>query len=220
MVFRTAGAITTLLIGLGASAGDALAQYYPPAQAYPPPQAHPPAQGYPPYRPLPPVADADDNQIYDLQGRPLPPAAVEPAPGARYGRGGPVYPDEAAVPPPAYRDPPPQGYREQSAPQGYEPAIHTPNEEAAPKGAEINITPDEIEGSNPPLKAADISIDVLFDSDYDGVPDDRDLCPNTPPGLQVDANGCSKTQIDHHGVPLPRKVDLQFLPINRGKNGK
>jgi lipoprotein-anchoring transpeptidase ErfK/SrfK len=118
MIFRTAGAIATLLIGLGASAGDALAQYYPPAQAYPPP-----AQGYPPYRPLPPVADADDNQIYDLQGRPLPPAAVEPvAPGARYGRGGPVYPDEAAVPPPAYRDPPPQGYREQSAPQGHEPA--------------------------------------------------------------------------------------------------
>jgi lipoprotein-anchoring transpeptidase ErfK/SrfK len=115
MVFRTAGAIATLLIGLGASAGDALAQYYPPPQAYPPP-----AQGY---RPLPPVADADDNQIYDLQGRPLPPAAVEPvAPGVRYGRGGPVYPDEAAVPPPAYRDPPPQGYREQSAPQGYEPA--------------------------------------------------------------------------------------------------
>ena len=123
MVFRTAGAIATLLIGLGASAGDALAQYYPPAQAYPPPQAYPPAQGYPPYRPLPPVADADDNQIYDLQGRPLPPAAVEPAaPGVRYGRGGPVYPDEAAVPPPGYRDPPPQGYREQSAPQGYEPA--------------------------------------------------------------------------------------------------
>jgi lipoprotein-anchoring transpeptidase ErfK/SrfK len=120
MIFRTAGAIATLLIGLGASAGDALAQYYPPAQAYPPPQAYPPAQGY---RPLPPVADADDNQIYDLQGRALPPAAVEPvAPGVRYGRGVPVYPDEAAVPPPAYRDPPPQGYREQSAPQAHEPA--------------------------------------------------------------------------------------------------
>src|SRR6266567_8207299 len=114
MVFRTAGAITTLLIGLGASAGDALAQYYPPAQAYPPPQAHPPAQGYPPYRPLPPVADADDNQIYDLQGRPLPPAAVEPgAPGAPDGHAG--YPDEAVPPPPAYRDPPQQGYREQQA---------------------------------------------------------------------------------------------------------
>ena len=33
MVFRTAGAITTLLIGLGMSAGDAFSQYYPP-QAY------------------------------------------------------------------------------------------------------------------------------------------------------------------------------------------
>lgn len=28
------------------------------------------------------------------------------------------------------------------------------------------------------------------DSDGDGVPDDRDLCPNTPPGARVDANGC------------------------------
>ena len=89
MVFRTAGAIAALLTGLGLSGGSASAQYYPPAQAYPPPQAYPPAQGYPAYRPLPPVADADDNQIYDLQGRPLPPAAVEPvAPAPRYGHGG------------------------------------------------------------------------------------------------------------------------------------
>src|SRR5262249_27834100 len=52
---------------------------------------------------------------------PLPPAAVEPhASGAPYGHAG--YPDEAAPPPPAYRDPPQQGYREQQAPQGYEPA--------------------------------------------------------------------------------------------------
>src|SRR6266545_4825196 len=103
MVFRTAGAVATLLIGLGASGGEALAQYYPPAQAYPPP-----------------VADADDNQLYDLQGRPLPPAAVGPqatepaAPTPRYGQGGPAYPDEAAAPAPpgVYRDPPQQGYRE------------------------------------------------------------------------------------------------------------
>src|SRR6516164_6437702 len=109
MVFRTAGAIAALLIGLGASSGEALAQYYPPAQPYPPPQAYPPPQGY-----RPPVADAaDDNQLYDLQGRPLPPGVVpqaaEPAaPGPRYGHGGPAYPDEAALPPPpgAYRDPP------------------------------------------------------------------------------------------------------------------
>ena len=115
MVFRTAGAIAALLIGLGASSGEALAQYYPPAQPYPPPQAYPPPQGY-----RPPVADAaDDNQLYDLQGRPLPPGVVpqaaEPAaPGPRYGHGGPAYPDEAALPAPpgVYRDPPQQSYRE------------------------------------------------------------------------------------------------------------
>src|SRR6516165_6484231 len=123
MVFRTAGAIAALLIGLGASSGEALAQYYPPAQPYPPPQAYPPPQGYPPSRPS--VADADDNQLYDLQGRPLPPGVVpqaaEPAaPGPRYGHGGPAYPDEAALPAPpgAYRDPPQQGYRELPPPAG------------------------------------------------------------------------------------------------------
>src|SRR5215467_8227601 len=114
MVFRTAGAVATLLIGLGASGGEALAQYYPPAQAYPPSQAYPLPQGY-----RPSVADADDNQLYDLQGRPLPPGVVpqaaEPAaPGPRYGHGGPAYPDEAALPPPpgAYRAAPQQSYRE------------------------------------------------------------------------------------------------------------
>ena len=130
MVFRTAGAIAALLTGLGLSGGGASAQYYPPAQAYPPPQAYPPAQGYPAYRPLPPVADADDNQIYDLQGRPLPPAAVEPvAPAPRY---------EATLPPPAYRDPPPQGYREQQAPQVHYPSPST--------GAQS-----EPDGTRPPL---------------------------------------------------------------------
>jgi lipoprotein-anchoring transpeptidase ErfK/SrfK len=136
MVFRTAGAIAALLTGLGLG-GGASAQYYPPAQAYPPPQAYPPAQGYPAYRPLPPVADADDNQIYDLQGRPLPPAAVEPvAPAPRYGHGAPAYPDQATLPPP-------QGYREQQAPQGY----GAPNPSyASPAGAQSQ--PD---GARPPL---------------------------------------------------------------------
>jgi len=125
MVFRTAGAVAVLLIGLGTPGGEALAQYYPPAQAYPPSQAYPPPQGY-----RPSVADADDNQLYDLQGRPLPPAAVGPqatepvAPAPRYGNTSPVYPDEAGLPPPpgAYREPAQQGYREPlpPAPYGYE----------------------------------------------------------------------------------------------------
>jgi lipoprotein-anchoring transpeptidase ErfK/SrfK len=139
MVFRTAGAIAALLIGLGTPGGEALAQYYPPTQAYPAPQAYPPPPGY-----RPSVADADDNQLYDLQGRPLPPAAVGPqatepvAPAPRYGNASPVYPDEAALPPPppgAYREPPP-------APYGYErPAAATQPDATRPP---LPISPGQI----------------------------------------------------------------------------
>ncbi len=38
------------------------------------------------------------------------------------------------------------------------------------------------------------------DSDGDGVPDDIDRCPNTPPGVKVDAVGCP-IDSDHDGVP-------------------
>src|SRR5262245_44431774 len=157
MVFRTAGAIAALLIGLGMSAGDTFAQYYPPGQ---------PPQGYLPSRPLPPIADADDNQIYDLQGRPIPPAAVESvAPGA-----------EAAVPPPAYRDPP-QGYREQQAPQGYEQAAPTrpyygspnPNYPSPSVG-----TPYQGDAARPPLP---ISPDQIGGGQGD---------PSAPSGTPVD----------------------------------
>jgi lipoprotein-anchoring transpeptidase ErfK/SrfK len=131
MVFRTAGAIASLLLGLGGPSGlaqQALAQYYPPSQAYPPPQAYPPSQGYPsqgyqpPYRSLPPVDVADDDApFYDPPiGRPSPPAAILPPPalgpqateplplpGARSGRRGEI--EEAELPPPGAisRDVPP-----------------------------------------------------------------------------------------------------------------
>src|SRR5262249_11575256 len=162
MVFRTAGAIAALLIGLGAS-GEALAPFDPPAQPYPPPQAYPPPQGYPPHRA--PVADADDNQLYDLQGRPIPPAAVgpqatePPAPAPRYGHASPAYPDEAAVPAPpgAYREPQQQGYRElpPQGSNGYEPAAAgtrpyhgspNPSYASPPAGA-----PYEPDATRPPL---------------------------------------------------------------------
>jgi hypothetical protein len=44
------------------------------------------------------------------------------------------------------------------------------------------------------------------DSDRDGVPDERDLCPNTPLYASVDANGCSADQrdSDYDGVPDSR----------------
>src|SRR5216683_2740316 len=153
MVFRTAGAIAALLIGLGASGGGALAQYYPPPQAYPPqaypPQAYPPPQGY-----RPSVADADDNQLYDLQGRPLPPGTVpqatEPAaPAPRYGNASPVYPDEAGLPPPpgTYREPPPAPYGYERPAAGARPSYGSPNPNYAspPAGA------DQPDGTRPPL---------------------------------------------------------------------
>jgi hypothetical protein len=42
----------------------------------------------------------------------------------------------------------------------------------------------------------------LPDSDGDGIPDNRDQCPNTPAGAPVDENGCSTAErdTDHDGV--------------------
>jgi lipoprotein-anchoring transpeptidase ErfK/SrfK len=110
MVFRTAGAMAMLLIGLESAGGQALAQYYPAPQAYPR-QAYPPPQGYPPSRPLPPVADAnDDAPVYSSPtGRPLPPAAVTNEPLPPLG----TYRDV----PPGYREMPQQGYYHDVPPQ-------------------------------------------------------------------------------------------------------
>lgn len=33
--------------------------------------------------------------------------------------------------------------------------------------------------------------DIIFDGDDDGVPDNEDLCPNSPPGADVDFDGCT-----------------------------
>ena len=40
------------------------------------------------------------------------------------------------------------------------------------------------------------SVDLILDLDQDGVPDETDLCPNTPAGEAVDENGCSFNQRD------------------------
>lgn len=51
---------------------------------------------------------------------------------------------------------------------------------------------------------------AFYDSDGDGVPDDKDECPNTPPGTIVDERGCpkevqvvrkGKTDSDGDGIP-------------------
>jgi lipoprotein-anchoring transpeptidase ErfK/SrfK len=99
MIFRTAGAIATLLLGLGGSGSPALAQFYPPPPTYPPPQANPPSLGHAPQRLIP--ADAGGEQLYDAQGRPLPPGAVfRRAPPGHRDVGGPQqgYPSQALEP--------------------------------------------------------------------------------------------------------------------------
>jgi OOP family OmpA-OmpF porin len=68
----------------------------------------------------------------------------------------------------------------------------------------------------------------MTDSDHDGVPDDVDLCPNTPKGVKVDANGCP-IDSDHDGVPdyldkcpnTPKgvRVDKNGCPIDTDGDG-
>jgi OOP family OmpA-OmpF porin len=67
----------------------------------------------------------------------------------------------------------------------------------------FSITADDIATSE---DMADFVRKVFFarDSDRDGVPDDADACPGTPPGIQVDASGCS---VDSDGDGVADDVD-------------
>jgi hypothetical protein len=49
---------------------------------------------------------------------------------------------------------------------------------------------------------------VGTDDDADGVMNDVDLCPNTPTGETVDADGCSQTQLDDDGDGVMNDVDI------------
>ncbi|MCP4628732.1 MAG: hypothetical protein GY850_35280, partial [bacterium] len=48
----------------------------------------------------------------------------------------------------------------------------------------------------------------IYDSDGDGVPDIGDLCPDTPAGAPVDANGCADSQKDSDGDGISDDQDL------------
>ena len=64
-------------------------------------------------------------------------------------------------------------------------------------------------GSKPVAKAAPVAAAAVvapIDSDGDGVPDDRDKCPNTPRGLEVDADGC-----EYHLTKTEEiRIDIKF----------
>lgn len=67
-----------------------------------------------------------------------------------------------------------------------------------------------------------------FDSDGDGVPNQNDLCPNTPQGVKVDEFGCP-IDSDNDGVadyldkcsntPVGVNVDLNGCPLDSDKDG-
>jgi outer membrane protein OmpA-like peptidoglycan-associated protein len=67
------------------------------------------------------------------------------------------------------------------------------------------------------------------DTDKDGVPDKTDLCPNTPLGTAVDANGCPYGDADKDGVtdnidkcpntPMGATVDAAGCPADADKDG-
>jgi len=68
----------------------------------------------------------------------------------------------------------------------------------------------------------------VLDSDNDGVPDNRDACPNTPAGVKVDARGCPLDS-DGDGVadgidqcpntPRGARVDARGCPIDSDSDG-
>jgi lipoprotein-anchoring transpeptidase ErfK/SrfK len=151
MAFRTVSAIAVLLVCFGASGGEALPQYYPPAQAYPPPRVYPP-QGYYPrqgYRPRPPVADEDpdDDMVYDLEDRLLPPGATvephankPPPPNGRYSSG-------------SYRGGRQRGYRDLPPQEDYGPYYGVPGDNlpGPARSAEQDAILQETMRSGPPL---------------------------------------------------------------------
>jgi len=54
---------------------------------------------------------------------------------------------------------------------------------------------------------------VMRDSDGDGVPDDKDRCPNTPAGMRVDAFGCPKTTGGMVEIQLTLEFDFDSFKI-------
>ena len=58
---------------------------------------------------------------------------------------------------------------------------------------------------------SDMNVTLVFlkaDGDEDGVFDDVDICPNTPPGEDVDENGCSSSQSDTDGDGVTDDIDV------------
>ena len=74
---------------------------------------------------------------------------------------------------------------------------------AAEMGCGFSVTADDIATSEG-MEDFVRKVFLAMDSDGDGVPDDEDECPDTPPGVQVDTVGCA---VDSDGDGVSDNVD-------------
>lgn len=150
--------------------------------------------------------------------------------------------------------------KRKTPPAWYEPqpVRKAPVKRALPRAVELEISPEEIDMPSgtgnrlprlpvptvaptpaAPMSVDDITVSVVFDSDYDGVPDELDRCADTPAGLEVDERGCAPDSdgdgvedyrdycpntaqgraVSKNGCPLPRKVNIEFIPLEEIGNG-
>jgi len=54
---------------------------------------------------------------------------------------------------------------------------------------------------------------VVVDSDSDGIPDDRDKCPDTPAGVAVDAQGCPAPAQEEFTIQFTLEFDIDSARI-------
>ena len=79
---------------------------------------------------------------------------------------------------------------------GYNPGIEGKRASTVPPNGETTVTDDLMKLTT----IVEFAFGKAKDSDGDGVPDKKDKCPNTPPGVAVDENGCPLDR-DGDGVP-------------------
>lgn len=120
--------------------------------------------------------------------------------------------------------PMPEGYEHTSQDGSIpaEPVRTLPASRTLPREAEITITPEDLEPELSPTqaKSAEVTIDLIFDTDFDGITDEFDRCPDTPAGSSVDAQGCAPSQVSPAGHPLPHRVEVEFITLEEVENGR
>lgn len=73
--------------------------------------------------------------------------------------------------------------------------------------------------SKPMAPIAPVVAVIVTDSDNDGINDDMDQCPNTPPTHKVDANGCTLYQETRDNFEIEAKFDNNSATVKKASYG-